>query len=69
MRTILASDNDKRWFFIFGFTKSQSDNVTPQELAVLRKLAKDLLDLPADKLDVAVREDKLLEIEYENKTS
>ncbi len=27
LRTILASDNDERWFFIFGFEKSQSDNI------------------------------------------
>ncbi len=65
VRLILAINIDVRYFFIFGFEKSQRENITLQELTILKKLAKDLLSLSESKLNTAVIQGTLLEIENE----
>ena len=64
-RLILATNLENRYFFIFGFEKSQRENITLQELTTLKKLAKDLLSLSESKLNTAVIKGTLLEIENE----
>ena len=64
-RTLLATNRDDRWFFIFGFEKNERENISENELATLKKLAKDLLGLTAVQIGVAMGEGSLVEIEHE----
>jgi hypothetical protein len=61
-RTLLATNRDDRWFFIFGFEKNERDNITIKELEVLRTLAADLLQLSAKQINEAIRNGSLVEV-------
>ena len=65
VRTLLATNHDDRWFLIFGFEKNERENISENELATIKKLAKDLLGLTAEQIAVAATEGSLLEVEYE----
>jgi hypothetical protein len=64
-RTLLATNRDDRWFFVFGFEKNDRENISEKELATLKKLAKDLLGLTVTQITVAIREGSLVEVEHE----
>jgi len=64
-RTLLATNRDDRWFFVFGFRKNERENISELELATLKKLAKDLLGLSDTQIAVAVGEGSLVEVEHE----
>ncbi|HBT96379.1 MAG TPA: hypothetical protein DEB25_01355 [Desulfobulbaceae bacterium] len=61
-RTLLATNKDTRWFFIFGFAKNVRDNVSDDELELLQAVAADLLTRTNEQLDQAVDDSALLEI-------
>ena len=52
-RTLLATNKDTRWFFVFGFEKNDRDNVSPKELQALQAIAADLLNLSEQQLDAS----------------
>ena len=64
-RTLLATNRNDRWFFVFGFEKNERESISKNELAALKKLAKNLLDLTAAQIAVATREGSLVEVEHE----
>ena len=64
-RTLLATNRDDRWFFVFGFEKNERENISENELATLKKLAKDLLGMTAAQITVAIGEGSLVEVEHE----
>ena len=51
--------------FIFGFEKNERENISENELATLKKLAKDLLGLTTVQIAVAIGEGSLVEVEHE----
>ena len=53
-RTLLATNRQDRWFFLYGFAKNDRANVSPSELEALQSLANDLLTLNANQLDAQV---------------
>ncbi|PIY21251.1 MAG: hypothetical protein COZ12_05725, partial [Deltaproteobacteria bacterium CG_4_10_14_3_um_filter_60_8] len=53
-RTLVATNKGDRWFFLFGFEKNERANITPEELAALRELAKQLLDRTQVQLEQAI---------------
>jgi hypothetical protein len=61
-RTLVATRKGGRWFFVFGFEKSERANVTPTELDALQTLAGSLLGLTPIQLDKAVEDGALQEI-------
>jgi len=61
-RTLLATNREDRWFFVFGFEKNERENISENELETLKKLAKDLLGLTATQITVAIREGSLVEL-------
>lgn len=65
-RTLLATNNDDRWFFVFGFQKNTRSNINSREKEALKLLADDLLSMSATALDSACQLDKLQEICHEN---
>jgi len=64
-RTLLATNLDDRWFFIFGFEKNERENISENELTTLKKLAKDLLGMTAAQITVAIGEGSLVEVGHE----
>lgn len=61
-RTLVATNKGNRWFFVFGFEKSERANVASDELAALQDIAADLLGRTTGALDAAVQDGALQEI-------
>ena len=61
-RTLVATNKDDRWTFVFGFEKSER----ARELEALQDIAIDLLGLDSNQLDAHVRNGALQEICHDN---
>ena len=61
-RTLVATNKDDRWFFLFGFEKNERANITTEELEGLREITRQLLGMTSEQLDEAVRDGYLQEI-------
>ncbi len=61
-RTLIATNLGSRWFFVYGFVKSQRSNINDREKEVLKLLSEDLLSLTDDELSALVYRKKLMEI-------
>ncbi len=61
-RTLIATNKGDRWFFVFGFEKSERANIADEELEALRELAADLLARTGRQLDEAIVDGSLQEI-------
>jgi len=61
-RTLVATNKDDRWFFLFGFEKNERANITTEELEGLREITRQLLGMTSEQLDEAVRDGSLQEI-------
>ena len=64
-RTLLATNRNDTWIFVFGFEKNKRANISDNELESLKKLAKTLLGLTSTQIAIAVGEGSLVEVEYE----
>ncbi len=62
-RTLVATNRENRWFFVFGFPKSERSNIDKGEEEALKKLAAHLLSLTAQALDTAQRAGELMEMD------
>jgi hypothetical protein len=63
-RTILALKRNTAWFFIYGYSKNELENIETQELSALKEYANDFLFPNVDKL---VNTKQLYEVQYEKK--
>ncbi len=61
-RTLVATNKDNRWFFVFGFEKAERTNISDEELEGLRAVTADLLARSSQQLDEAVASGTLQEI-------
>jgi len=61
-RTLVATNKDNRWFFVFGFEKNERTNVNKKELEALQYIAADLLRLNLNQLNAHVDNEVLQEI-------
>jgi hypothetical protein len=66
-RTLLATNRNDRWIFVFGFEKSERANISDKELEVLKLLAGDLLNLGTTQIAEAVDRGYLLEVSNETR--
>ena len=66
VRTLLATNKDSLWFFVFGYEKNERADVSPRELEALQALAADLLKLSSVELDRQVDSGALQEICHEH---
>ena len=64
-RTLVASNLGDRWFFLFGFEKSERTNVSDQELKVLQITGQTFLRWSTAEISIALREGHLKEIDHE----
>jgi hypothetical protein len=64
-RTLLATNRNDRWFFVFGFEKNDRANIATKELEALQLLAHDLLSLKEEQIRLAITDGTLLEVRNE----
>jgi len=64
-RTLLATNWNDRWFFVYGFEKNERANISENELESLKKLARSLLGLTDTQIAAAIEEDFLMEVKNE----
>ncbi len=65
-RTLVATNKNNRWFFVFGFEKNERTNIDADELDVLQELAEQLLLRSGAELAIAVADGALKEICHEH---
>jgi len=68
-RTIFVYRAGELSIFLYGFAKSDEDNISNLELDVFKKLAANYLNYSAKELAKAVTEKELVEIEYDEEIS
>ena len=61
-RTLLATNWQDRWIFLYGFAKNERANVTDEELEGWQKLTSDYLKLSDKQLDLLIQRGELLEV-------
>lgn len=64
VRTLVATNKDDRWFFVYGFEKNVLDNISSKAVAGLQDLASDLLSLDDSQLNAAVEKEVIEEISH-----
>ncbi|MDD2865100.1 MAG: type II toxin-antitoxin system RelE/ParE family toxin, partial [Methylococcales bacterium] len=64
-RTLLATNKNDRWFFIFGFEKNERENINAKELKFLKRFAAGLLKTTDVELLVLLKNKTLVEMNYE----
>lgn len=64
-RTLIATNWQDRWIFLYGFTKNERENITAEELEGWQALALDYLKLSNKQLDLLVHKGELLEVLHE----
>jgi hypothetical protein len=64
-RTLLATNRNGRWVFVYGFEKNERANISDNELEALKLLAEDLLALTETQISEAISKGSLLEVTYE----
>ena len=65
-RTLVATNKNKRWFFVFGFEKNERTNIDADELEALQELAKQLLARTREELEIALADGAIKEICHEH---
>ena len=64
-RTLIATNRQNRWFFMFGFEKNDKENITQAELAYLQEVAQIFLGYSNDELQLAIDKGEFLEVYYD----
>jgi len=63
-RTIILFRKGELAFFVYGFAKSERDNIRPDELKAFRKLAQEMLRYGTTDLAAAIKNETLKEIKF-----
>jgi len=66
-RTLVVTNKVDRWFFLFGFEKSERPDVSAKELQAVQAVAADLLQLASKELDALIGTGALQEICHDRK--
>jgi hypothetical protein len=61
-RTLLATNKNDKWFFVYGFAKNNRDNIENQEMLALKRLAAVLLGMDANAIKQLLADKELKEI-------
>ena len=65
-RTLIATNRQNRWVFMFGFEKNDKENITQAELAYLQEVAQIFLSYSNEELQLAIVQGEFLEV-YDDK--
>jgi hypothetical protein len=63
IRIIIATNKADRWFFLYGFEKTEKSNISPQDADDLKLIGEKLLRMNGDALSAAIAGEQLQEIE------
>ena len=66
-RLLIAYRSGKRAVFLYGFAKSERDNIEADELETLKEIGAAWLEAKKERLDNAIKEGILMEVSYDNK--
>ena len=61
-RTLIATNKDDRWIFVFGFPKNERSNINQDEEEALKKLSSKLLSLTPKDFEKAKLENVIIEV-------
>ncbi len=64
-RTIVAFKKGNNCYFVFGFEKSDKDNISKPEEKALKLIARTLLSYSDKEIDLKIGEGSLIEVNYE----
>lgn len=64
-RTLIATNRESRWIFMFGFEKNDRENITQAELAYLQKAAQVFLGYSDAELLLAIAREDFLEVHHD----
>jgi hypothetical protein len=67
-RVLIAYQQSRRAVFLYGFAKSERDNIADDELTTLRDIATAWLGMDSSRLERALAEGRAEEVNYEQKT-
>jgi len=62
VRTLIAFKHNNKAFFMYGFAKNQLDNIEPQELKALKRLAKELFSYNDNGINKAIKAKEIIEV-------
>ena len=65
-RTLLATRFVGTLYFLFGFEKSDRDNITQRERVIYQSLACHLLELSHEQIELALMANELMEVKHES---
>jgi hypothetical protein len=66
-RLLIAYRSGKRAVFLYGFAKSERDNIDADELETLKEIGAAWLEAKKERLDYAIKEGILKEVSYEDR--
>jgi hypothetical protein len=66
-RLLIAYRSGKRAVFLYGFAKSERDNIEADELETLKELGAAWLEAKKERLEYVIKEGILKEISYEDR--
>lgn len=64
-RTLIATNREDRWIFMYGFEKNDRENITQAELAYLQGVAQIFLAYSSDELQLAIAKGEFLEVHHD----
>jgi hypothetical protein len=67
-RTLIATNKDDRWIFIYGFPKNERSNIDKDEEQTLKEFAEELLSLTPKEIEQVKNEGKLFEVNCNEET-
>jgi hypothetical protein len=65
-RSIIIFQKGQRAFFVYGFAKSDRENVEPDETAAFKKSAKAFFALSDKQIEILIKDEELSEVDYED---
>ena len=66
-RLLIAYRSGKRAVFLYGFAKSERDNINADELETLKEIGAAWLEVKKERLEYAIKEGILREVSYEDR--
>ena len=64
-RTLIATNRENRWFFLYGFEKNARDNITQAELTYLQVAAQVFLGYSNVELESAIAIGEFIEVQHD----
>ena len=65
-RSIIIFQKGQRAFFVYGFAKSDRENIEPDETAAFKKSAKAFFALSDKQIEILIKDEELSEVDYED---